>query len=149
AFLARAHAIYGSSAYRLFPTLCWLGASDGMLEGLCWAGVVLSLLLLAGVAQVPVLFLLWVCYLSLSGAGQTFLWFQWDALLLETGLLALLFAPTQVLPSLATERPPLAPAQAPPDAPERAPAARARSVARVGAVVQTHGAVGGHEARER
>jgi len=107
AFLARAHAIYGSSAYRLFPTLCWLGASDGMLEGLCWAGVVLSLLLLAGVAQAPVLLLLWVCYLSLSVAGQTFLWFQWDALLLETGLLALLFAPTQVAPSLTTERPPL------------------------------------------
>src|SRR4029077_11670959 len=108
AFLARAQAIYGSSAYRLFPTLCWLDASDGMLEGLCWAGVVLSLLLVAGVAQAPVLLLLWVCYLSLSVAGQTFLWFQWDALLLETGLLALLFAPTQVLPSLATERPPLA-----------------------------------------
>src|SRR5207245_5596826 len=31
----------------------------------------------------------------------------------------------------------------------RAPAARARSLARMGAVVQTHGAVGGHEARER
>src|SRR5207245_2630131 len=108
AFLARAHAIYGSSAYRLFPTLCWLGASDGMLEGLCWAGVVLSLLLLAGVAQAPVLLLVWVCYLSLSVAGQTFLWFQWDALLLETGLLALLFAPTQVVPSLTSERPPLA-----------------------------------------
>src|SRR5207245_1817686 len=89
-FLDRASAIYGGAAYRLFPTLCWLGASDATLQALCWAGVALALLLIAGVAQVPVLLLLWVDYLSLSVAGQTFLWFQWDALLLETGLLAIL-----------------------------------------------------------
>ena len=110
-FLDRASAIYGGAAYRLFPTLCWLGASDATLQALCWAGVALALLLIAGVAQVPVLLLLWVDYLSLSVAGQTFLWFQWDALLLETGLLAILFAPTQLVPSLTTERAPLAPAR--------------------------------------
>ena len=110
-FLERAFAIYGAAAYRLFPTLCWLGASDATLQALCWAGVALALLLIAGVAQVPVLLLLWVDYLSLSVAGQTFLWFQWDALLLETGLLAILFAPTQLVPSLTTERAPLAPAR--------------------------------------
>ena len=111
AFLERAHAIYGAAAVRLFPTLCWLGAGDAMLRALCWTGVVLALLLIAGVAQTPVLLLLWVDYLSISVAGQTFLWFQWDALLLETGLLAVLFAPTQLLPSLTTERAPLAPAR--------------------------------------
>ena len=111
AFLQRAHAIYGGAAYRLFPTLCWLGAGDGMLRALCWSGVVLALLLIAGVAQAPVLLLLWVDYLSVSVAGQTFLWFQWDALLLETGLLAILFAPTQLLPSVTSERAPLAPAR--------------------------------------
>ena len=41
-------------------------------------------------SPVPILLLLWICYLSLSVAGQTFLWFQWDGLLLETGLLAVL-----------------------------------------------------------
>src|SRR5690349_9957666 len=107
AFLERAHAIYGAAAVRLFPTLCWLGAGDATLRALCWTGVVLALLLIAGVAQTPVLLLLWLCYLSLSVAGQTFLWFQWDGLLLETGLLAVLFAPTQLLPSLARERVPL------------------------------------------
>src|SRR2546427_7146907 len=44
----------------------------------------------------PVLLLLWLCYLSLAVVGQTFLWFQWDGLLLETGLLAVLYAPTQL-----------------------------------------------------
>src|SRR6059036_3846364 len=85
-FLQRAHAAYGSTAYRLFPSLCWLGASDGMLHALAWAGAGLAVLLVAGVAQAPVLLLLWICYLSLAVAGQTFLWFQWDGLLLETGL---------------------------------------------------------------
>ena len=102
-FLERAHAAYGSGAYRLFPTLCWLGASDAMLHALAWGGAVLSLVVVAGVAQAPVLLLLWICYLSLSVAGQTFLWFQWDGLLLETGLLAVLYAPIQLRPSLARE----------------------------------------------
>jgi hypothetical protein len=105
-FLERAHAAYGAAAYRVFPTICWLGAGDGMLRALCWGGVALSLLLVAGIAQAPVLLLLWLDYLSLSVAGQTFLWFQWDGLLLETGLLAILYAPTQILPSLARERAP-------------------------------------------
>jgi len=28
AFLQRAHALYGSAAYRLFPTVCWLGSDS-------------------------------------------------------------------------------------------------------------------------
>src|SRR2546427_12285418 len=56
----------------------------------------------------PVLLLLWLCYLSLAVVGQTFLWFQGDGLLLETGLLAVLYAPTQLRPSLARERAPSA-----------------------------------------
>ena len=106
AYLQRAHAYYGGTAYRLLPTLCWLGAGDGMLHALCWGGTALAALLVAGVAQTPVLLLLWICYLSLSVAGQTFLWFQWDGLLLETGLVAILYAPTQLWPSR-TERVPL------------------------------------------
>jgi len=105
-FLERAHAAYGSGAYRLFPTLCWLGAGDGMLRALGWAGAALAVLLMAGVAQGPVLLLLWLCYLSLAVVGQTFLWFQWDGLLLETGLLAVWYGPTQLRPSLARERAP-------------------------------------------
>ena len=106
AFLERARGLYGAAAYRLLPTICWLGAGDGALRALCWGGAALALLVLAGVAQAPVLALLWACYLSLSVVGQTFLWFQWDGLLLEAGLLAVLYAPSQWLPSLARERAP-------------------------------------------
>jgi len=108
AFLDQAHATYGSAAYRLFPTLCWFGAGDGMLRALCWGGAVLAVLLIAGVGQAPVLFSLWLCYLSVSVAGQAFLWFQWDGLLLETGLLALLYAPTTLLPGSPREPEPSA-----------------------------------------
>ncbi len=36
---------------------------------------------------------LWYCHLSLFNHGQTFLWFQWDTLLLEVGFLAVVAAP--------------------------------------------------------
>jgi hypothetical protein len=103
-FLQRAHALYGAAAYRLFPTLCWLGAGDGILKLLSWGGAALAVLLIAGVAPAPVLLLLWMCYLSLSVAGQAFLWFQWDGLLLETGLLAVLYAPSRLVPSLTRDQ---------------------------------------------
>ncbi|HEX4601737.1 MAG TPA: lipase maturation factor family protein [Gemmatimonadales bacterium] len=105
-FLERAHALYGGEAYHLFPTLCWLGAGDAMLRALCWGGALVALLVVGGVAQAPALALLWFLYLSASVVGQTFLWFQWDALLLEAGLLAVLYAPTGLGPSLARERAP-------------------------------------------
>jgi hypothetical protein len=86
-----------SGAWRA-PTLCWLGASDGSLHALAASGTVLSLLLLAGVAQGPVLLLLWAIYLSLVVVGQTFFSFQWDILLLETALTALFIAPWTLRP---------------------------------------------------
>ena len=88
------------------PSLVWLNASDGFLHFLCAAGVVLSLLVIAGIAQAPALALLWVIYLSLSVAGQDFLNFQWDALLLEAGLLSIFFAPAQLRARLIPQREP-------------------------------------------
>ncbi|HET8623654.1 MAG TPA: lipase maturation factor family protein [Gemmatimonadales bacterium] len=97
-FLEWARSIYGTEAYRLLPTVFWLGSSDVALTLVSWAGVGLALLLVLGVAPLATLALLWLLYLSLSVAGQDFLSFQWDVLLLETGLLALLWAPAQWLP---------------------------------------------------
>src|SRR3979490_1776222 len=48
---------------------------------------------MAGLAPVLAVPLLFVLYWSLTIAGQTFLSFQWDILLLEAGFLALFFAP--------------------------------------------------------
>jgi hypothetical protein len=92
-YLEWAHSIYGTRAWRLLPTVFWLGADDGCLRLVAWSGAVLALLLVAGVAPMVTAALLWALYLSLAVVGQDFLSFQWDALLLETGLLAILWAP--------------------------------------------------------
>nr|CAD7577158.1 unnamed protein product [Timema californicum] len=42
---------------------------------------------------VPILFGLWSLYYSLYQVGQTFMWYQWDILLLEAGALCILVAP--------------------------------------------------------
>jgi predicted DCC family thiol-disulfide oxidoreductase YuxK len=83
----------GSPRYRLLPTFCWINASDGFLVSLCAAGLVLSAALVFNVWPCAALIGLWACYLSLSVAGQTFLGFQWDALLLEAGLIAIFLVP--------------------------------------------------------
>ena len=93
AYLDRAYEIWGSAAYHDLPTLLWLWPSDGFLVGTCWLGMVLSAAAMAGVAPRAVFPALWVCYLGLTVAGQDFLVFQWDALLLEAGLLASLYSP--------------------------------------------------------
>src|ERR1035437_6669267 len=93
-------------AASLAPTLCWFNASDRFLHFLCGGGTVLSLLVILGIATAPSLALLWVFYLSLCVVGEPFLNFQWDALLLETGFLAIFFGPRQLLPGLTREAPP-------------------------------------------
>jgi hypothetical protein len=64
-----------------------------MLHGLCAGGVLASLLVFFGLAPTPGLALAWASYLSLSSISQGFLSYQWDALLLETGLLAIFLSP--------------------------------------------------------
>ncbi len=83
----------GTATYWRVPTLFWLDASDRALHGVCWGGVGLSILLIAGILPGVCLALLWLFYLSLTVVGQVFLGFQWDSLLLESGLLALLLTP--------------------------------------------------------
>jgi hypothetical protein len=88
-----ARARTGPERHFLFPSLFWLNASDAALAAASWGGAILSCLLLAGLAPAPLLFALWALYLSLTSAGQIFLGYQWDALLLETGFLAIFWAP--------------------------------------------------------
>lgn len=97
-FLAAVQRSIGGAAYRELPTLAWLNVGDTFLSLLCIGGVVLSLLLMLDVWPILVAFSLWLFYLSLVNIGQDFLLFQWDALLLEAGFLAIFFAPAHILP---------------------------------------------------
>src|SRR5262249_37595013 len=69
------------------------GVADVWLRAVCVAGSVLASLLLIGVAPLVILPLLWAGYLWLSTIPGPFLSFQWDALLLEAGFLAIFLAP--------------------------------------------------------
>ena len=92
-FLPAAHEQLGSRAFSILPTLCWFNSSDTFLHFLCGGGVLFSWLLIFGVAPLTSLIVLFAFYLSLTIAGQTFLSFQWDILLLEAGFLSIFLAP--------------------------------------------------------
>jgi lipase maturation factor 1 len=72
-----------------FPTLCWWWVSDFALNAQWILGAVFSLALMLGFLPNFCLLALWVLYLSLVVVGRDFTAFQWDNLLLETGLLAM------------------------------------------------------------
>lgn len=99
-FLSSAASALGDRRYELLPTLAWLRPGDPPLQAICLAGVALAVLLILDVLPALTLLLLWICYLSLVNVGQDFLSFQWDALLLEVGFLAIFLAPLRVLPRL-------------------------------------------------
>lgn len=79
----------GALAWLYKPMLFWFNSSDFMLKGAAVLGCVVSLLLFAGFKPAWSLSVLFILYLSLFHAGQTFLMFQWDTLLLEAGFLAI------------------------------------------------------------
>ncbi len=83
---------FGWERYWLFPMVFWLSSADFAIQAVCWAGVALSLLLVFNILPRLCLLLLYVLYLSLFYAGQDFMTFQWDLLLLEAGFLALLLS---------------------------------------------------------
>jgi hypothetical protein len=92
-FLPQAKEALGSGAVWQVPTVFWLGSGDAVLVAACWLGVGLSAALAAGLAPGAMALACWALYLSFCAVGAPFLNFQWDALLLETALLAALWLP--------------------------------------------------------
>lgn len=83
----------GPARFWSYPTLGWLGASDFALRLFCLLGIVAAVVAVLGLLPALCFPALWALYLSLVVVGQEFLRFQWDILLLETGFLAIWFAP--------------------------------------------------------
>ncbi|MGP0075544.1 MAG: lipase maturation factor family protein [Bryobacteraceae bacterium] len=92
-YLAAVSKALGVRGYWSMPTIFWLAHGDWFLKAVCFAGVAISIALLPGILggvwERLLLACLYVLYLSLCTAGQDFLSFQWDSLLLETGFLAI------------------------------------------------------------
>ena len=91
-YLDAAHQVLGRTAYRVLPTLFWLNSGDTALIAGTVAGVLLGLLVILDRWTRPALIALFALYLSYVYAGQDFMSFQWDLLLLETGFLAIFLA---------------------------------------------------------
>ena len=81
------------------PTLLWLDSSDAAIHLLCGAGTLLACIAIVAPLCAGLWILLWAFYFSLYTAGQDFLGFQWDILLLETGFLAIFLSPLAILPA--------------------------------------------------
>ena len=87
--LNNAHNQLGSQAYTLIPSIFWLGAPDKWIGGVCLLGSAAAILMLTGFFSRIASLVCWVLYLSIVSTGAPFTNFQWDALLLESGFLAL------------------------------------------------------------
>ena len=85
-------ALHGWSGFWSFPTLFWIDAGNDSLLAVALAGCVFSVALFFNLLPRLSLLLLFVLYLSLFHAGQLFMNFQWDYLLLESGFVAIFLA---------------------------------------------------------
>ncbi len=88
-FLGPVRRYYGAAAYWNLPTLLWFNASDVAIRATWMTGLGLAFLVVLGVRWRVIRIALFILYLSLVAAGQEFMGFQWDALLLEAGFLAI------------------------------------------------------------
>ena len=91
--LERYAAVSGIERYWHIPTLFWFGASDTALVAAAMFGSLFAVLLFFNILPRTALIAQFLLYLSLVQAGQLFMNFQWDALLLEAGLLAIFLSP--------------------------------------------------------
>ena len=90
--LAHIAQAFPQEKYWYFPALFWFDASDIALKGVCFAGIAGACLVTFNIFTRAALIVCFVCYLSITTAGQDFTSFQWDVFLLESGFLAILLA---------------------------------------------------------
>ena len=83
AFLDGVAGVRGVERYWLLPTVFWIDAGTPALHLVCATGAGATLVALAGRFRCAAAVVAYVCYLSLLGAGQVFLSYQWDILLIE------------------------------------------------------------------
>ena len=91
--LAHASNELGWMRFLAYPTLFWISAGDTALTAATWLGCAFSVLVFINFRTRFLLVALYLLYLSLYHAGQTFMNFQWDYLLLEAGFLAIFLTP--------------------------------------------------------
>lgn len=99
-YLDAAYTTLGRGAYWNLPTLFWVSRSDLFLKAVWIVGIVLSALVFLGLNWPTLRLALFLLYLSLVTAGQVFMSYQWDALLLEAGFLSIFLGSSPVIVKL-------------------------------------------------
>jgi len=86
---------YGSTGAGFFklPALFWFWHTDAALYTVAWLGFILSLVVVSGYANAPIMAVLWFLYLSIVHAGQEWYGYGWEIQLTETGFLAIFMCP--------------------------------------------------------
>src|SRR5437868_1608762 len=97
---------FGRIGYWYAPTLLWFSSSRHMMTGICWAGMIASVLLVLNLWPRGMLVVCFICFLSFVSAAQDFSSYQSDGMLLEAGIISLFFAPAGFWPGLGAASPP-------------------------------------------
>ena len=107
-YLKRVSAALGSegAGFMRLPSLFWFWHSDAALLTVAWIGFVLSLAVVAGYANVPLLAVLWIFYMSFVHVGQEWYGYGWEIQLTETGFLAIFLCPLLDLRPFPRQAPP-------------------------------------------
>jgi len=82
----------GIERYWQLPMVFWINTTDLFIQSVCVAGAIASLLITFNILPRISLLLAYILYLSLTNAGQTFMSFQWDYLLIDAGFLGFLLS---------------------------------------------------------
>src|ERR1700712_1406072 len=92
-YLQQVRTSLGSTQAGFFrlPSLFWFNHSDTALLISAWIGLLLSLIVVAGYANAPLLTVLWLLYMSFVHTGQEWYGYGWEIQLTETGFLAIFF----------------------------------------------------------
>lgn len=100
-------AIGPSAGFMKLPSLFWAGYSDTTLVIFSWIGFILSCIVIAGFANVPLLAFLWFLYMSFVNVGQEWYWYGWEIQLQETGFLAIFLCPFLDMRPFPKQAPPI------------------------------------------
>jgi hypothetical protein len=94
-YLKNVTAALGSNGagFMRLPSLFWLWHSDTALLTVAWIGLILSLIVVAGFANAPLLAVMWFLYMSIVHTGQEWYGYGWEIQLTETGFLAIFLCP--------------------------------------------------------
>lgn len=96
-----------SAAFMRLPSVFWFWHSDTALMTIAWLGFLLSLVVVSGFANAPLLAVVWLLYMSFVHVGQEWYGYGWEIQLIETGFLAIFLCPLVDMRPFSRRPPPL------------------------------------------